>query len=308
MRRTCVAAVLVLCATGRAQPPASPESTTVATVNSQPITLAELDAALGANLPNVPLTAAQRRNLRGSVLNDLIDDSLLKQFLAKNGPKADPAELDAQMKALAAALLKENRTLADYLKQTAQTEAQLRETWAMHAQLAAHVKAQVTDEQLKAFHAAHRDHFDRVEVRLSHVMLRASRAALPAERAKAKERLQAIRAEVAGGKMDLAAAAKKFSECPTAKDGGDLGYIRRRGMPEDEPLAKAAFALKPGALSEVVETDYGFHLVVVTDRKAGTPSVLEKCVVEVLEEYTDDYRAALVQKLRKEAQIKITLP
>ena len=92
-----------------------------------------------------------------------------------------------------------------------------------------------------------------------------------AERAKARERLQAIRAEIAAGKLDFAAAAKKFSECPTAKDGGDLGYIRRRGTPEDEPLARAAFALKPCELSEVIETDYGFHVVRVTDRKAGTP-------------------------------------
>ena len=125
-------------------------------------------------------------------------------------------------------------------------------------------------------------------------MIRANRGLPATERAKAKERLHAVRTEVAAGKMNLAAAAKKYSECPTAKDGGDLGYIRRRGLPEDEPLAKAAFALKPGELSDVIETDYGFHILTVTDRKPGTPTPLEKCILEVLEEYTDDYRVTLV--------------
>jgi peptidyl-prolyl cis-trans isomerase C len=309
MRFAFGAAFLALCGTVCAQPQASPEATTAATVNGQVVTLAEVDAALGAQLRNVPLTAAQQRNLRASVLEDLIGDVLLKQFLAKNAPKADhAAELDAQMKALSAALLKENRTLADYLKQTGQTEGQLRETWTMHIQLAAYVKTQVTDEQLKAFHAANRDHFDRVEVRPTHVMIRAGRNATPVDRARAKERLQAVRAEIAAGKLDFATAARKFSECPTAKDGGDLGFIRRRGLPEDEPLAKVAFALKPGDLSDVIETEYGFHILTVRERKPGTPSVLEKCVVEVLEEYTDEYRETLLKKLRKEGQVKITLP
>jgi parvulin-like peptidyl-prolyl isomerase len=304
--------LMFACALGALTVPAfaqTPAATDVAaTVNGQTITLAELDAALSASIPNVPLTVAHRRQLRPGVLNDLIDDALLKQFLAKNGPKVDPAELDEQMKALTARLTRENVTLAVYLKQSGQTEAQLRAEWATQIQLAGYVKSQVTDEQLKAYHAANRDHYDRVEVRLSHVLLRVGRSAPPADRDAAKAKVEAIRADIAAGKTDFASAARKFSQCPTAKDGGDLGFVRRRGMPEDEPLAKAAFALKVGALSEVIETDYGFHVLIVTDRKPGTPSVLEKCAVEVLEDYTDDHRVELVKKLRKDAQIKITLP
>ena len=123
-----------------------------------------------------------------------------------------------------------------------------------------------------------------------------------------EEKLQAIRAELAAGKTTFAAAAKKYSQCPSALKNGDLGFVLRRGLPEDEPLAKAAFALKVGGLSDVVETDRGFHLVTITDRKPGTPSVLEKCVVEVLEAYAEDFRAELVKKLRKEGQVKVTLP
>jgi len=279
-----------------------------ATVNGQPISLAELDAAVNANLPNVPITPATRRQLRATLVDDLIDDALLKQFLEKNGPKVDPAEIEAQMKAFTDQLTKVNRTLAMFLKETGRTEAQLREMWSLQIQLAGYVKQQVTDEQLKAYHAANREHFDKVEVRLSHIMLRVSKAAPPTARAAAKERLQDVRSLIAAGKADFAATARKLSQCPSAKDGGDLGFILRKGLPEDEPLAKAAFALKVGEVSSVVETDYGVHLILVTDRKPGKPSVVEKCAIEVLEAYTDDYRLDLLKKLRKEAQIRITLP
>src|SRR5262245_43258860 len=288
--------VLSACRILHAQPPAE----VAATVNGEAITFAELDAALDADLPAAPLTVAQRRQLRDALLQDLIDDRLLKQFLAKHGPKVDPAEIDAQMADLKAQLVRENRTVADFLKQTRRTEAQLRADWTAQVQLASYVKQQATDDVLKAYHAANRDYFDKVEVRVSHIIIRVGKNAPGVERAAAKEKLQALRAEIIAGKIDFAAAAKKFSQCPSALKGGDLGFILRRTLPEDEPLAKAAFALKLGGLSEVIETDRGVHLLTLTDRKPGTPSVLEKCVVEVLEAYTEDVRAELVTKLRKE--------
>jgi parvulin-like peptidyl-prolyl isomerase len=304
--RTAFLVLLAVPAAAAAQPPAAADI--AATVNGEPITVAELDAAVGADLANVPLTLAQRRRLRAALLEDLIDEALLKQFLAKSGLKTDPAVIDAQTKALAAQLAKENRTLDQYLKDTGQTEARLREAWAIQNQLLQYVKQQTTDEQLKAYHAANRDHFDRIEVRLSHILLRTPKGLPPTERAAAKERLQAIRADVLAGRGDFATAARRFSQCPSAKSGGNLGYILRRGMPEDEPLAKAAFAMKIGEISGVIESEYGLHLILVTDRKPGTPSVLEKCALEVLETYAEDQRAELVKKVRREAQIKITLP
>lgn len=306
MRPTVLVIAFVFPAVALAQTP--PEAV-AATVNGQAITLAELDAVLNASLPTgTPLTPHERRQLRTALLNDLIDDALLKQFLSKHGPKVDPAEIDAQTKALNEKLTKENRTLPAYLKEIGQTEAQLREAWALQIQVTGYVKQQVTDEQLKAYHAANRDHFDKVEVRVSHVVLRVGPSVPATERAAAKEKLAKLRADIAAGKIDFAAAAKRFSQDPTARAGGDMGFIPRRGLPEDEPLAKAAFALKAGELSDVIESDYGLHILTVTDRKPGTPSVLEKCVVEVLEAYTDDCRVELVKKLRKDAQIKVTLP
>jgi peptidyl-prolyl cis-trans isomerase C len=285
-----------------------PASTSVATVNGETIALAELDAALNANLPVIPLTLAQRRLLRSALLSDLINDRLVKQFLAKNAPKVDQAELEAQLKVFTAQLAKENQSLADYLKKNNLSEAQLRADWIAMIQLSALVQKQVTDAKLRAYHAANRDHFDKVEVRVSHIIIRVHKGSPPGEIATAREKIQTIRSDVVAGKLDFAAAARKYSQDPSGRTGGDLGFVLPRGQELEEPLAKVAFALKVGEISEPVETSSGIHLIAVTDRKPGTPSTVEKSIVEILELYTEDYRTELIAKLRREGQIRITLP
>jgi parvulin-like peptidyl-prolyl isomerase len=279
-----------------------------ATVNGEAITVGEIDAILKVTLSSSPLTVSQQRDLRRALLEDLIDEKLLRQFLAKHAPKVEKAELDAQMAAFKAALVKENTSLEEYLRRTNQSEAQLRDEWSSRIQLTNYVKELATDEKLRAYHAANRDYFEKTEVRVSHILIRVGRNAPDVERVAAKEKLGRIREELTSDRLSFPAAARKYSQCPTAFKNGDLGFIQRRGLPEDEPLAKAAFALPVGGLSDVTQTERGFHLLAVTERKAGTPSVLEKCVVEVLEAFTEETRAELVKTLRKEGSIRRMLP
>ena len=301
-------ALLVCGSLALAQPPADPKPHIAATVNGEQITLAEVDALLKRTLPLTPLTAAQKRQMRIEVLSDMVDDVLLRQFLRKNGPKVDPGEIDAQLKAYGEKLKAEGRSLADFYKETGQTEAQVKEAWLTAMQLTGYVKSGVTEEQLKAYFAANRDHFDRVQVKVRHVVVRAGKSVSPAERAAAKENLEAVRAEIAAGKLDFALAAKKHSHCPSGPTGGDIGYILRKGGLVDEAFAKAAFALKPGELSAVVDTDFGFHILQVVDRKPGNPTTYDQAATDVLDTYTDDFRAELLTKLRKQGQIQITVP
>ena len=302
-------AVLLALSTALAQPPdPAPDTNVAATVNGEKITLTEVDAVLKQTLALTPLTAAQRRQMRVEVLSDMVDELLVRQFLRKNGAKVDPAEIDAQLKAYGEKLQKEGKTLAEWLKETGQTEAQVRESWTAAMQLTGYVKGVATEEQLKAYFNANKDHFDRVEVKVRHVVLRVGKNATAAERAIAKEKLETIRAEIAAGKLDFAAAAKKHSHCPSAPTGGDLGYIARKGGLVDEAFTKAAFALKPDELSGVVETEFGLHIIQVTDRKPGTPSTYEKSATDVLDTYTDDFRTELIAKLRKQGQVQITVP
>jgi len=288
------------------QPPAKPG--VAATVNGEAIPLDAVDAFIAGKLSLPPLTPAQRRQLRHEVAADMVDDLLVKQFLRRHGPKIDPAELDGYFKAFTASLARRGKTFADYLKETAQTEAAVCDTWTTLLQLNGYVKQHVPDAQLKTYYLANKDHFDRVEVKVSHIVVRVGPSAPATEKAAAREKLRALRGDIAAGKLDFAAAAKKYSQSASAAAGGDLGYIPRKGGLVDEAFAKAAFSLKVGEVCDVVESDDGLHLIEITDRKAGTPSTFEACVDDVRDAFAEDFRAELVAKLRKEARVQITLP
>lgn len=295
----------------KADPPKTPpaDPTVAATVNGEPIRLDEVDAQIKRRPPVAgPLTAAQVRELRLAVVHDLIDDRLVKQYMRKHGPKIDPAEVENHLRALADAQRRQGKTVADFFRETGQTEAQARETWTALLQFRHLVEKEATPDRLRKYYEAYKDHFDRVEVRVSHVVIRVGPTAPAGERVAAREKLAKVRAEVSSGAVTFADAAKKYSFCPSAPNGGDLGYITRRDGVADEAFARAAFALKVGEVSQPVDTEFGVHLILATDRKPGTPSAFEKCLDAVKDCYADDVRQALTEKLRKEATVRVTVP
>ena len=107
-------------------------------------------------------------------------------------------------------------------------------------------------------------------VRASHILLNTAGKDEAAVRKQAEELL----AKIKGG-ADFAELAKKFSEDPGSKDkGGDLDYFPRGQMvPEFE---KTAFELKPGQVSDLVKTQYGFHIIKVVDKQAGSTQTLDQ--------------------------------
>src|SRR5262245_7663258 len=93
-----------------------------ATINGESVTVAELDAAAG-DLPvaEAPPTAAQKKQQRADVLQLLIDDKLVRQYLRQHGPKVDAADVDRQFAALEKGLKSQGKTVDDYLKEGGQT-------------------------------------------------------------------------------------------------------------------------------------------------------------------------------------------
>src|SRR5262249_35178493 len=158
------------------------------------------------------------------------------------------------------------------------------------------VKTRVSDADLKRYYDENKDFFDQVTVRASHIVIRVPAtgdpAKIAADREAARAKLLALRQEIVAGKLDFAEADKKHSQCSSAPNGGDLGYFRRKWMLE-ESLAKTAFGLKVGEVSDVVQSDYGMHLIKVTDRKPGQPSEYEKIKDDVREFYVEEMRQNL---------------
>lgn len=104
------------------------------------------------------------------------------------------------------------------------------------------------------------------ERRASHILINATKDASAADRTKAREQAQALLEQVRKDPASFAAVAKQSSQdSGTAQSGGDLGFFTRGDMVK--PFADAAFALKKGEISDVVESDFGFHIIQLTDIK-----------------------------------------
>jgi len=88
-------------------------------------------------------------------------------------------------------------------------------------------------------------------------------------RAEARQKIEEILKELKGGK-DFAELARKYSEGPEAARGGDSGYVSR-GSAAMPAIERAAFALKPGQTSDILETRRGFHIIKVTGRRPEGP-------------------------------------
>jgi parvulin-like peptidyl-prolyl isomerase len=310
-RRTWLAAVLTAlagwAATANAQ--AVRSAPPVATVNGVTISQAELDAVLRAGEPEaVPQPAAQRRQRQVEALALLIDGVLMRQYLDKHALRVPAAELTRRLNEMKTGLEAQGKSIAEFCHDTNQTEEQFRAGVADHLRWSAYVATKLTDVAVEQYHKDNRDFFDGAKVEASHIVLRVPPSAPEKDKAEAKAKLQSLRKQLTEGKADFAELARKYSQDPRAAQGGEVGSAFPRRCELDEPFCKAAFALNEGEVSDVVETDYGYHLIKVTKRHAGTPSDFAKIKEIVREVCAEDERQKILAEERKKSEIKIDLP
>jgi peptidyl-prolyl cis-trans isomerase C len=233
---------------------------------------------------------------------------VMRQFLKKNGPAVSSSDVDKQLAALQTAQVAVGKSLGDYYHDTQQTEEQVRTNIHQAVQLDRYVQARTTPAELDKYFQANKEFFDKVTVRCRHIVLRVPSAASPAEREAIRQQLLGLRQQITAGQLDFAEAARKYSACPSAAGGGDIGYLVRKWMPVDEAILKTAFALKVGEVSEPVQSEVGLHLLQVTERSPGTPVTLDQCLPAVRESYQAELKQAVLVEQRQLAKVEIRLP
>nr|NIS40888.1 hypothetical protein [Desulfuromonadales bacterium] len=158
------------------------------------------------------------------------------------------------------------------------------------------------EKRIARFYDEHRDQLKRpARVRASHILV-------PVEEGSKEEALREIeRLQQECREKDFAAVAAQHSRCPSASKGGDLGYFRHREMVKS--FADAAFGLDVGQTSPVVETDFGLHLIKVTDREEEQPLSLQEAEPQIRDylrqESVSKALEQRVEKLKGEAVIEI---
>jgi peptidyl-prolyl cis-trans isomerase C len=341
---SCSAALLGawLCALASAQQPAAPvpaapppaqaaplpaPTGVAATVNGQPIT----ETAVQRGLKRVD--PARHAEARPEIINFLVDNALIDQYLLQLNQPVDPKEVATRLDRIKADIKKiadsrPEQTYEKVLKDLLLTEDELKSQISADIRWDRYAGAQATDKVLQEFFNTNKEIFDGTMVRARHILLTA-----PAGNAQAADQAktqltgfkQQIEKETADGLAKLppggdalareqartklledsfAAIAREKSACPSKVQGGDVDWFPRSGGMV-EPFAKAAFALKAYQMSDVVQTQFGYHLILVTDRRPGKETKFEDVKDEVREVYCDRLREAVCAQLRPRATIVV---
>ena len=137
--------------------------------------------------------------------------------------------------------------------------------------------------------------------RASHILIKADKDMSAAEHEKAKAKAEALLEQVRKNPGAFAELAKKNSDDPgSAVNGGDLGFFDRGAMVK--PFEDAAFAMKPGEISNLVESDFGYHIIELTGVRGGDKKSFES----VRPQIEDDVKKQLAQKRFAEAAEQFT--
>jgi len=144
---------------------------------------------------------------------------------------------------------------------------------------------EVSDDEVKKHYEANLKNYQTVEERrASHILIPASAAASPEEKAKAKAQAEDIHNQLRANPKKFGELAAKFSKDPgSAEKGGDLGFFAK-GLMSSKPFDDAAFAMKVGEISAPVETQYGYHIIRVDAIKAVQTTPLASVKAQIIEE------------------------
>lgn len=266
---------------------------------------------------------------RAEVLDFLIANVLIDQHI-RPLVKLSEQELADRIKLVKEETARIGKTFEQLLKELELSEAEMQQQIAADMRWEKYVTSQITDAQMQDYFTKHKDWFDGSQVSARHLLVAVPPEADDMRKQELRTKIARLRGDilkrVEAGLMQLdpkadnlareqarqrlqleafAEVAGKESDCPSKKNGGDLGSFTRIGSMV-EPFAAAAFALQPGQMSDIVTTQYGYHLILVTARTPGQPVTFEMAKEEVKDVLADQLRDKLVAELKAKAKIQIT--
>ena len=262
----------------------SSRSETIASVNGNKITSDDLYEIMAAQYGS-------------SIVDTLITNKVIEQEAEKQGVKisadAIEEELDAFIESYGGeesfnAALEQSGISLDNFKYDIEIYLMTKELMSPDIE--------VTEEDMETYFEENKADFAQAEeVQASHILVE--------DEATAKEVLEKVNAG-----EDFAELAKEYSTDGTAENGGDLGFFGTGEMVE--PFEKAAFALEIGQVSDIVETEYGFHIIKVTDKQEAKEAVYEDHKEEIkeilIEEEMNANYSTWLEELKESYEIENT--
>jgi peptidyl-prolyl cis-trans isomerase C len=262
----------------------------LATIDGQPVGRGELEsevkeaeARAGRSVP-----ADERDAIYRGLLDRVIIYKLLASEAKTRGISVTPEEITERIGQIKSQFPNE----AEFQKELAKrqtTMAELQEDQRRDILNAKTIEAEVapklavTPQELDTFYQQNPDRFKEPEqVRASHILITVAQDATPEAKQAARAEADSLLKRAKAGE-DFAALAKAHSKDPgSAQVGGDLNFFPKEQMVPE--FSNAAWALKPGEISDVVQSQFGYHIIKLTDRRAGRTIPLPE-VKDRLEEF-----------------------
>ncbi|WP_246017858.1 peptidylprolyl isomerase [Mesobacillus subterraneus] len=210
------------------------------------------------------------------VLDSLITNKVIEMEAEKQKVKVTGSEIDEELtrlqesyggEAAFSAALEQNNVSIDRIREDIEIY--------LLAEKMIKPDLSISDEEITTYFEENKDSFGQKEqVQASHILV------------EDEETAKKVKEDLENGK-DFAELAKEYStDTSNAADGGELGYFGKGEMTEE--FEKEAFALEINAISEPVKTDFGYHIIKVTDKKAAKEAALEEHKKEIEELLFDE--------------------
>lgn len=256
----------------------------VASVNDKNITVSEYTQALklnkgaiesmyGTSIWDTEIEKGKKYSefFKDSVLEQMINTEVLYQQAKKDNLLPSKEEVDKQFKEFQKEA-KENKTYEENMKKLGITDEDIKKEQEIGIAIQNYKDnfsktTKISDEEMKKYYDDNKSEFYEDKVQASHILIKTvddnGKELSDKKQEEAKKKAEDILKKVKSGE-EFAKLAKEYSEDGSASNGGDLGFFTKGEMvPEFET---AAWGLKPGEVSELVKTQYGYHIIKVTDK------------------------------------------
>lgn len=262
-----------------------------------------------------PLTCAQIASLQKEVIESLIRREILHQESRKAGIKIDKKDITKEIDAIKKQFLSD-AAYKNELSRRNLPEDTLRAQLERNLLIQKYVeqqflkKVKVTDADVMAYYESHLAALKQpLQVRVSHILIQSDSKSEASRKPEARRKAEQILKDLKDGR-DFRTLAREQSDGPTRTSGGDLGYVGRGQL--EKQFESVIFNLKKDEISDVIETDYGYHIFKVMDIKPESivayDNVKEQIKQLLLQDKAKKEADEYARKLREKSAVKILLP
>ena len=295
----------------------------IVTINGIEVTQSQIDRIVEPRLASFvqngqTIDEENQNKLRQNVLNEIMKQQLITMAISSSGIDITDEQINARLAEIAAG---QNKTPEEFLQQAAkqgiaadQIQQKLKRGLAFDRLLETETGIKsliISEEDAKQYYDSNIDKFTQPQrIRASHILLGTGRRDADGNPIQADQQIDAqfksnaeqLAKEIKAG-ADFEEFVRKHSVCKTKNNGGDLGYFSQRsGM--DEDFLEAAFNMNKGQISDVIKTQFGYHIIKMTDSIEPSTISFDRAMPEVVKWLTNQKKQALLDDYIKSLSSK----